>query len=164
MKKKRIPPSASSGQKAKRSRIRMKKIPKRLRGVSPGVATLKRKSIRALARAERNAAETHELDLRADSVHHLTNQLHEKLQDLHDTFRVARSAIDAPELVINERTDAGGKPFPIVGIGASAGGFEAFSDDLRAPLPSMRGYAQLLCNRLGNALDDTTRTYFASAT
>lgn len=36
----------------------------------------------------------------------------------------------------------------------------SLSHDLRAPLRAMQGYAQLLLNRLGNALDETGRSYF----
>jgi len=36
----------------------------------------------------------------------------------------------------------------------------SLSHDLRAPLRAMQGYAQLLLNRFGEALDDTGRNYF----
>lgn len=36
----------------------------------------------------------------------------------------------------------------------------SLSHDLRAPLRAMQGYAQLLLNRLGTALDETGRSYF----
>jgi PAS domain S-box-containing protein len=66
-----------------------------------------------------------------------------------------RLARDQLEQRVNERTAE---------LRETVRDLEAFSyslsHDLRAPLRAMQGYAQLLLNRFGQALDDTGRSYF----
>lgn len=74
---------------------------------------------------------TKKLYLSADEVHSRADQLHESVRKLHKTVRGADDPhpdTESSALVIDEKRIVKPKPFPIVGIGASAGGFEAFSE------------------------------------
>src|SRR6266481_2851593 len=107
------------------------------------------------------------ISLGAREVHSRSRQLYRKADDLHKSIeRMHRKAASRhrktgeskpvliPDGQLLEEADealaekaAMGKPFPIVGIGASAGGFEAFSEFLKS-LPIDTGMAFVLVQHL----------------
>jgi len=83
----------------------------------------------------------------ADALHHAISETHLKSKRLH-----SRSASSEPpggdvEIVTEESPRPTAKPFPIVGIGASAGGYEAFAEFL-AKIPKNSGMAFVLVQHL----------------
>jgi two-component system CheB/CheR fusion protein len=83
----------------------------------------------------------------AKELYGAADSLHHKAEALHQTIHEVRHNIEAPELVIDENDGKAAKPFPIVGIGASAGGYEAFTEFL-ASLSKDTGMAFVLVQHL----------------
>src|SRR3989442_1001986 len=71
----------------------------------------------------------HQLQRDADHLHHSIEHLHHAADELHHP----KPGVDleTASIVREEKPRRPSKPFPIVGIGASAGGYEAFSDFLK---------------------------------
>lgn len=68
----------------------------------------------------------------AKQLYGTADELHHKAEALHQTIHDVEHTVETQELVIDEKDGEQAKPFPIVGIGASAGGYEAFTDFLAA--------------------------------
>lgn len=83
----------------------------------------------------------------AKEVYRAVDELHQKAEALHQAIHDVEHNVEAPELVVDEKDDDQAKPFPVVGIGASAGGYEAFTDFLGA-LPKDTGMAFVLVQHL----------------
>src|ERR1051326_3003882 len=75
------------------------------------------------------------LDQEADALHMSAHEVHTMASHLPLKSDVG---LDGPEIVIDEKRLRKSKPFPIVGIGASAGGYEAFAEFLHS-LPTDTG-------------------------
>ena len=118
--------------------------------------------IAGLAEAQRSIAGARRLHSRAGELHHNAEQLHHSIEQMHKKVhslhgRPSQSEKGQPHLERGESTQKHGdgpeeqartaKPFHIVGIGASAGGYEAFSDFLRH-LPNDTGMAFVLVQHL----------------
>src|SRR5436190_5972245 len=111
------------------------------------------------AAAEQDVARgAHGLDARVRGVQRKADELHKEIRKAHGktyaTHGTAESRSMATDGLLREEDGefaseraASGKPFPIVGIGASAGGFEAFSELLKF-LPADTGMAFVLVQHL----------------
>jgi len=110
-------------------------------------AELQEAACKALSDAEQLYQKSHGSDLQADELHQSILELHEKVRSADALSRGTGVGGEEGELVVDEQTDGDGKPFPIVGVGASAGGFEAFTDFLKA-LPGDTGMAFVLVQHL----------------
>lgn len=104
------------------------------------------------------ATGAHEVHARIGQMHREADELHKEIQKAHRktsrNLRTAESLSVPVDGVIREEvadvaseSHARGKPFPIVGIGASAGGFEAFSELLKF-IPADTGMAFVLVQHL----------------
>jgi two-component system CheB/CheR fusion protein len=89
---------------------------------------------------------------KADDLHRSIEKIHRKAEGTGQ--KVAEKPVLIPDSKLLEEEDGAlsertitGKPFPIVGIGASAGGFEAFSEFLKF-LPADTGMAFVLVQHL----------------
>lgn len=91
----------------------------------------KRTSQQIAANAEKLFDTAHELDRRADELHTSIDAAHQTAQSLHGTAAQGAAGAEASAIVTDDKRQGKGKPFPIVGIGASAGGYEAFAELLR---------------------------------
>jgi two-component system CheB/CheR fusion protein len=111
----------------------------------------------AAARAKTVQEKAHQLEHEAHEIHRDTRKL-EKTHGLMGRVKekaakkesYAEAPTDGPEQDIEiaaEQQAMRGKPFPVVGIGASAGGYEAFSELLRH-LPKTTGMAFVLVQHL----------------
>jgi two-component system CheB/CheR fusion protein len=109
-------------------------------------------------RLEREAAKTQSeaegvlyradlLDEKADNLHQSINEIHEKVREQVARGSEVLAGTETNAIVVDDKTKTDGKPFPIVGIGASAGGFEAFTELLRF-LPNDTGMAFVLIQHL----------------
>jgi two-component system CheB/CheR fusion protein len=107
----------------------------RLKGEASNVANDSRELFRS----------AHDVEEKSDEVHRAVDDLHRKIQDIH--AQAANDSSDDADIVIEEKSRRPGTPFPIVGIGASAGGFEAFTEFL-AHLPKSTGMAMVLVQHL----------------
>src|SRR5437588_9727424 len=74
----------------------------------------------------------------ADTVHQKADELHQEIDKAHKASTAlnrrsgaAGSEAEISEIVIDDGRGETATPFPIVGIGASAGGYEAFADFLK---------------------------------
>ena len=129
MKKKKIG-GESSGRAGKNAR----KVSKtKFSARKPGV---KRSITEAARRVRQRAADvlerSHKLHAASDLVHTRSEDLHGSIHQMHEDLE-QRNLGPAPgpepvELVTDDNQSGNGAPFPIVGIGASAGGFEAFNE------------------------------------
>jgi hypothetical protein len=137
MKKKPKLPSARHG-KARKSSQKQGSI----KQSAPAVAAMAASEAAELKHAARKALSDAELLSIMD--------LHEKVRSADALSRGLDAGAEGTELVVNERREADGKPFPMS---------YSLSHDLRAPLRSMQGHAQLLFNSLNATLDATARTY-----
>jgi two-component system, chemotaxis family, CheB/CheR fusion protein len=101
---------------------------------------------------------TKDLQDRSSQLQRKSDDLHKSIEKLHRKVSLGRKGAEKKPVLIpdsqilQEEADGGekarpGKPFPIVGIGASAGGFEAFSEFLRF-LPADTGMALVLVQHL----------------
>lgn len=90
------------------------------------------------------ASGAHELHARSDQLYRKADSLHKSIQKVHGEAVSRRKKAAEQRAALLARAERGpeadeavaeksaaGKPFPIVGIGASAGGFEAFNDFLK---------------------------------
>src|SRR5215212_4756698 len=102
------------------------------------------------------AASARQLLARSGDVYQAADALHEASEQTHLRAMLANRGLatgarTAPEnfevSYDNENDGPRGKPFPIVGVGASAGGFEAFGQ-LIANLPKEVGMAFVLVQHL----------------
>jgi two-component system CheB/CheR fusion protein len=121
-----------------------------------------------IAAAKKTAADAHGLHERSDEVHRKVESLHDSIHQTHLTAERLRkqsrerTALSSEEPVgpepIDRRSEEAeleaqaeirphGKPFPIVGIGASAGGFEALRQFLSV-LPKDTGMAFVVVQHL----------------
>jgi two-component system CheB/CheR fusion protein len=98
-------------------------------------------------------ATSSELHQTADDLHKFIHKLHGKAASGHAPVSGSKPALlrgarflDDPDGALEEKAHSP-KPFPIVGIGASAGGFEAFSELLKF-LPTDTGMAFVLVQHL----------------
>jgi len=89
----------------------------------------------------------HALDKNADALHASVHAAHETASALHSKAAGPVPAAEGGEIVIDEKQRGKGTPFPIVGIGASAGGYEAFAEFLHT-LPTNTGMAFVLVQHL----------------
>src|SRR5215471_3119332 len=88
------------------------------------------KKTKALATyGEQIHTRAHELDQEAHALHELSHQTATASQQMHGHHPAGGP--DAGEIVTNDIQPGDGIPFPIVGIGASAGGYEAFAEFLQ---------------------------------
>src|SRR5204863_6765895 len=87
----------------------------------------------------------HQVQRRSDDVHHGMEGLHHAISGMHS--QTAAESGDAIEIVTDDKTRGNGKPFTIVGVGASAGGYEAFGEFL-TNLPKETGVAIVLVQHL----------------
>jgi two-component system, chemotaxis family, CheB/CheR fusion protein len=86
------------------------------------------------------AAKAQEVYSKTGLTHRKADELHKSIEKMHGKVSAVRKKSEKPPLAaeseLQEEEESprrrGGKPFPIVGIGASAGGFEAFSEFLKA--------------------------------
>jgi len=110
------------------------------------------------ADVEKVVSEVDELHARSSQVQRKAHDLHKSIEKMDrrpaDRKSAKGKAALIPDGQLLEEADeasveksAPGKPFPIVGIGASAGGFEAFSELLKA-LPADTGMAFVLVQHL----------------
>jgi two-component system CheB/CheR fusion protein len=101
-----------------------------------------------------------ELHARSTQIQHTADDLHQSIEKTHGKVRSGNRKVTEskgvliPDSQLLEEADealaekaATGRPFPIVGIGASAGGFEAFSEFLKF-LPADTGMAFVLVQHL----------------
>ena len=88
----------------------------------------------------------HLLDQKADALHMSAHKLHVKASKV-PTAEDYVSMPDGGDIIIGDEKDGNGKPFAIVGIGASAGGYEAFAEFLQH-LPKDTGMAYVLVQHL----------------
>src|ERR1051326_4271180 len=100
-----------------------------------------------------------ELHARSDRVHRKADDLHKSIEEIHRAAsrmrgkavkKAPRRSESSPHLEDESEAAeraASGQPYPIVGIGASAGGFEAFSEFLKH-LPPDTGMAFVLVQHL----------------
>ena len=131
-----------AGKSAARSRTRTK---------APGPVTRQKadaaqasQAAGEITRASRELfARARALDQQADLVHHGIETVHERARALHDQGPPAAPGTESGDIVVDDKLGHEGKPFPIVGIGASAGGYEAFAEFLRE-LPRETGMAFVL--------------------
>ncbi len=98
------------------------------------------------AGAQQHLDKARKLDAKADAVHKSAQAAHASASELHSKAAPIPSG-DGEEIVFDEKQRGKGKPFPIVGIGASAGGYEAFAEFLRH-LPTDTGMAFVLVQHL----------------
>jgi two-component system, chemotaxis family, CheB/CheR fusion protein len=89
--------------------------------------------------------QAHRLDVQADALHAGIEATHTTAAWLHG--QTAGPISQPADLVVADENGRKGKPFPIVGIGASAGGFEAFAEFLRN-IPKDSGMAFVLVQHL----------------
>ena len=85
----------------------------------------------------------HAVDEKADDVHHAIEGLHETIHEMH----APAAGRPGEPVIVTEEPASNGSPFTIVGVGASAGGFEAFSDFL-THFPKGTGMAMVLVQHL----------------
>jgi two-component system CheB/CheR fusion protein len=122
-------------------------------GMKGSRAGLSGTAARAAARAETIHQRADELHRKTEQVHSKAEETHRRVDEVHANARSKRVSgagpLDAREedIEIADQQAARGKPFPIVGIGASAGGYEAFTDLLRH-LPKQTGMAFVLVQHL----------------
>src|SRR5579859_7076994 len=109
---------------------------------------IKLEAAKALSAAQQIFTAADVLDLKADDLHKSIHETHLRIHEpIAGAAESAAAKTETSELVVDENGEAGGKPFTIVGIGASAGGFEAFTDFLLA-LPKDTGMAFVLIQHL----------------
>lgn len=104
---------------------------------------LEREAGKALSSAQEVFNKAELLDKKADTLHGALDETHLKVQGR----GAAGAGSEISEIVVDEKAKVDGKPFPIVGVGASAGGFEAFTDFL-VSLPKDTGMAFVLIQHL----------------
>ena len=85
------------------------------------------------------------IQTKADEVHHGIESLHHAVHALHR--QPPPDSPDATEIVTDDKSRGNGQPFTIVGVGASAGGYEAFGEFL-TNLPKDTGMAIVLVQHL----------------
>ena len=85
------------------------------------------------------------MDAKADQVHHAIEDMHGRIHELHTDSGGGGS--ESSPIVTEEKRPDNGKPFTIVGVGASAGGYEAFADFLKH-LPPNTGMGIVLVQHL----------------
>ncbi|HZR18590.1 MAG TPA: chemotaxis protein CheB [Verrucomicrobiae bacterium] len=117
---------------------------RRAKEISDAVA-IKKAAGKSLAEAERLFRKSRQSDGKADQPRRSIGELHLKAGLAKVPVRVPTG--EGAELVVEEKDGEQGLPFPIVGIGASAGGFEAFTDFLTA-LPRETGMAFIFIQHL----------------
>src|SRR5215831_16174644 len=137
MKKKSNPPRATAGKQQKPTKTAKRykpklSIPAGAAKVASDAEELEKAAGKALAEAEQLFGKSHEVDKEADELHQSIREMRERVQSGGALSRGAGLAAETSAIVVDEKAEADGKPFPIVGIGASAGGFEAFTDFLQA--------------------------------
>jgi two-component system CheB/CheR fusion protein len=89
----------------------------------------------------------HLLDHQADALHSSAHFVHELATNIPTKGDLPLSGPDGAEIVTDDKQSGKGKPFAIVGIGASAGGYEAFADFLQN-LPKDTGMSFVLVQHL----------------
>lgn len=91
------------------------------------------------------------LQTNVGELHLKARELHQSVRDVHKASQgvdlLHSPASDRVDLVTEEKQPGGVAPFPIVGVGASAGGYEAFSNLVRH-LPKDLGMAIVLVQHL----------------
>ncbi len=83
------------------------------------------------------------VDQKADALHTSIGEAHEAARAPHGKGLPAVQGAESGAIVTDDKRQETSKPFPIVGIGASAGGYEAFAEFLRQ-LPRDTGMAFVL--------------------
>jgi two-component system, chemotaxis family, CheB/CheR fusion protein len=105
-------------------------------------------AVRAVSASAREIfGKAHQLDESADSVDAEARAAHQIASAVHSQTAGPAPAPEGGEIVIDEKQRGKGTPFPIVGIGASAGGYEAFAEFLRN-LSTSTGMAFVLVQHL----------------
>lgn len=102
---------------------------------------------RVRAGTEELHEKAHLLDLRADALHASIRATHQAASQLHSPSAQPLSGSDAQEIVIDDTPWRKSQPFTIVGIGASAGGYEASAEFL-LHMPVDTGMAFVLVQHL----------------
>src|SRR5436190_21977259 len=97
-------------------------------------------------------ARAHKLHNKVDEVHAQANELHDSIHRIRLSVSKTHGELvsqppETADIVLEEARTRKGSSFPIVGIGASAGGFEAFNDFL-SQLPKDLGMALVLVQHL----------------
>lgn len=93
--------------------------------------------------AQQLYGKAHALDQKADELHTSIDAAHQTAWSWHAEATSDPGAPESGAIVLEEKGRAKGKPFPVVGIGASAGGYEACAEFLRK-LPDDTGMAFVL--------------------
>jgi len=148
MKKKRIKP---------RLQIKAKSIktPGRASGETGVGGAVPRLAAKAAEVARKSREQADQLHRKADQVHTKAEEAHRRADDVEKRLRSKRVTRGSPvarpeqdiELAAEQSPPRQGKSFPIVGVGASAGGYEAFNELLRH-LPKQNGMAFVLVQHL----------------
>jgi two-component system CheB/CheR fusion protein len=102
---------------------------------------------RIAAGAEELYDKAHHVERQADALHGSIDSTHRAAKALHGKAAPIIGS-ETGDIVIDDGKQTGkGKPFPVVGIGASAGGYEAFAEFLQN-LPQDTGMAYVLVQHL----------------
>src|SRR2546423_1554940 len=99
------------------------------------------------ATLHRTAGKAHQ---RIDHLHHSIRAAHQSAEEIHQQVGQSGAStrgVETAEIITEEKPRRNGKPFPVVGIGASAGGYEAFCEFL-THLPKDTGMAFVLVQHL----------------
>jgi two-component system CheB/CheR fusion protein len=108
---------------------------------------LEREAAKTQSEAEEVLSRADLLDEKADNLHQSINEIHEKVREQVARGEEVLAGTETNEIVVDDKPRTDSKPFPVVGIGASAGGFEAFTELLRF-LPNDTGMAFVLIQHL----------------
>ncbi|MFO1498195.1 MAG: CheR family methyltransferase [Verrucomicrobiota bacterium] len=110
---------------------------------SPSKENASEAAQQVVASARQLYGTAHELDRQADALHASADAAHQAAHSLHEAATPLPPGGESGAIVVDDKRAGGGEPFPIVGIGASAGGYEAFAEFLRQ-LPADTGMGFVL--------------------
>ena len=117
MKKRPKLPSAKQG-KARRSSHKQSSLKRSTPAVAAIAASeaaeLQHAAGKALSDAEQLYTKSHGADLRADELHQSIIELHQKVRSADALSRGLDAGAEGTELVVDEKGEADGKPFPIL--------------------------------------------------
>lgn len=125
---------------------------KALKRTKTTLAALAASSARISKKVQKFADDSEQLHNRAQETDTKADHVHQAIEDMHERVRGMRkkaddSDVELAAIVTEEKRSANGKPFTIVGVGASAGGYEAFVDFLEH-LPTDTGMGIVLVQHL----------------
>ncbi len=137
--------SRKSNPSANRKKRVLKPSRTDLAAAGASVDRLSRKARQIADDSQKLYRRAHQMDSSADEVHHAIEDFHERVHQMRTDGQAAGAEPSA--IVTQEKRPDNGKPFTIVGVGASAGGYEAFVDFLRH-LPTNTGMGIVLVQHL----------------